>query len=110
MEYYAYVSTRACYDPARTIFVFAPQQDAATLQGAARFARTSGWQALAEYDGAVLIVPVAPQGWQAEPDTLPGQLFDQVRNRFASRCGKSLLGRRGMLWCWEIMVYWVGYG
>lgn len=110
MEYYAYVSTRACYDPARTIFVFAPQQDAATLQGAARFARTSGWQALAEYDGAVLIVPVAPQGWQAEPDTLPSQLFDQVRNRFASRCGKSLLGRRGMLWCWETMVYWVGYG
>ena len=69
MEYYAYASTRACYDPARTIFVFAPQQDAATLQGAARFARTSGWQALAEYDGAVLIVPIAPQGWQAEPDS-----------------------------------------
>lgn len=109
MDYYSYVSTRACYDPARMIFLFAPEKDAVSTESAARFAQKSGWQTLAEYDGAVLIVPVVPEGWQAQPATLPGKIYNQARNSFASRCGKSLLGRRGMLWCWETMVYWVGY-
>lgn len=109
MEYYTYVSTRACYDPARMIFLFAPEKDAVSRQKAAQFAQRSGWETLAEYDSAILVVPLAPGGWQAEPDTLPGAIFDKVRNSFDSRCGKSLVGRRGKLWCWETMVCWVGY-
>lgn len=57
--FYMYVSTRACYDPAKTIFVFAPGEEAGELALAERFAVRSGWQALAEYDGAVLILPLA---------------------------------------------------
>lgn len=109
MACYSYVSTRACYDPVRTILVFAPEADAKDLESVQRFAERSGWIELAESDGAVLLLPVAENGWQKEPDTLPGTIFDRLHNRFASRCGKSLTGRNGMLWCWETMVYWVGY-
>ncbi len=63
--FYMYVSTRACYDPAKTIFVFAPGEEAGDMASAERFAVRSGWQALAEYDGAVLILPLAPMGWKS---------------------------------------------
>ena len=39
--FYMYVSTRACYDPAKTIFVFAPGEMAAYLSLAEQFARKS---------------------------------------------------------------------
>jgi poly(3-hydroxybutyrate) depolymerase len=109
-QYYIYVSTRACYDPAKTIFVCAPGEEAGDLASAERFARRSGWQALAEYDGAVLIVPLAPKGWAAEQTSLPGKIFDSVRGAAESRNGKSLMGREGKLWCWETLIYLVGYG
>lgn len=107
---YTYVSTRAAYDPAKTIFVCPPSDQAVTMEMAGRFAQSSGWQALAEYDGAVLVIPVAPEGWQAETTDLPGRLFDQMRGGFSSRCGNSLFGREGKIWCWETLIYLVGYG
>lgn len=73
--FYMYVSTRACYDPAKTIFVFAPGEMAADLSLAEQFARKSGWQALSEYDGAVLILPLAPEGWNAQSHSLPGLIY-----------------------------------
>ena len=109
MDYYMYVSTRACYDLARTLVIFPPDADSATRNQASKFAETSGWKALAEYDGAALLIPVAPRGWAAESESLPAELFDSVRGSVESRCGKSLMGRCGKLWCWETMVYWVGY-
>ena len=109
MQYYSYVSTRACYDPAKLIVLFAPEKDAADAESLARFAQSSGWQALAEYDSAILIAPLAPGGWKKQPAELPGMLYDAVRNSFDTRCAKSLTGRGGKLWCWETMVYWVGY-
>ncbi|MDE7262022.1 MAG: hypothetical protein K2N78_08210 [Oscillospiraceae bacterium] len=107
---YTYVSTRADYDPVKTIFVCAPSGEAKTVEAAGRFASASGWKDLAEYDGAVLIVPVVPLGWDAEDHSLPGNIFDALRNTFSSRNGRSLFGRDGKLWCWETMVYLVGYG
>ncbi len=107
---YTYVSTRADYDPAKTIFVCAPSHEAKTVEAAERFAETSGWKDLAEYDGAVLILPIVPLGWETAEPTLPGTLFDALRNTFSSRNGRSLYGRDGKLWCWETMVYLVGYG
>ena len=107
--FYMYVSTRACYDPAKTIFVFAPGEMAADLSLAEQFARKSGWQALSEYDGAVLILPLAPEGWNAQSHSLPGSIYDRVRGQVGSRNGRSLFGREGKLWCWETMLYLVGY-
>ena len=108
--FYMYVSTRACYDPAKTIFVFAPGKEAGEMASAERFAVRSGWQALAEYDGAVLILPLAPMGWEREVVSLPGRIYELIRGGIESRNGKSLFGRGGMIWCWETMIYLVGYG
>lgn len=108
--FYMYVSTRACYDPAKTIFVFAPGEEAGELALAERFAVRSGWQALAEYDGAVLILPLAPAGWKTEPVSLPGRIYERIRGGVESRNGKSLFGRGGKIWCWETMIYLAGYG
>lgn len=108
---YAYVSTRADYDPAKTIFLFAPSKVAASRELAERFAAESGWRNAAEDDGAVLIVPLAPAGgWAAVETDLPGRLYDALRNSFSSRNGRSLFGREGKLWCWEALVYLAGYG
>lgn len=108
--FYMYVSTRACYDPAKTIFIFAPGEEAGDMTSAEGFAVRSGWQALAEYDGAVLILPLAPMGWKAEAADLPGQIYDRIRGGVESRNGKSLFGRGGKIWCWETMIYLAGYG
>jgi len=108
-QYYIYVSTRACYDPVKTIFIFAPGEEAKDLASAQRFAHRSGWQALAEYDAAVLLLPLAPKGWAAEQISLPGAIYNKVRNMVESRNGKSLMGREGKLWCWETLIYLVGY-
>ena len=108
--FYMYVSTRACYDPAKTIFVFAPGKEAGEMASAERFAVRSGWQALAEYDGAVLILPLAPMGWEREVVSLPGRIYELIRGGIESRNGKSLFGRGGLIWCWETMIYLVGYG
>lgn len=108
--FYMYVSTRACYDPAKTIFVFAPGEEAGEMALAERFAVRSGWQALAEYDGAVLILPLAPMGWKRERVSLPGRIYELIRGGVESRNGKSLFGRGGKIWCWETMIYLVGYG
>lgn len=107
---YTYVSTRACYDPVKTIFICPPSQNAKTYELARQFAESSGWEALAEYDGAVLVIPVAPEGWDRESPSLPDRLYDSLRNSFSSRNGKSLLGRGGKLWCWETLIYIAGYG
>lgn len=109
-EYYIYVSTRADYDPAKMIFVCPPAVQAKDVALARRFSQDSGWQTLAEYDGAVLVVPTAPEGWQAQDTSLPGVLYDTLRNEFSSRNGHSLYGRGGKLWCWETLVYLAGYG
>ena len=63
--FYSYVSTRACYDPAKTIMVCPPSDQAGTIEEAAEFAESSGWRALCEYDGAVLLIPVVPEGYGA---------------------------------------------
>ncbi len=101
---------RTSYDPAKFLLVFPPSDQARSREQASRFAQSSGWQALAEYDGAVLVIPIAPAGWQQEDVDLPGQLYDALRNQFPSRNGHSLLGRGSKLWCWETLIYLVGYG
>ena len=107
---YSYVSTRAGCDPCRTIYLCAPEPDCRTVQSLEIFARESGWQEIAEQEGAVLVAPAAPQGWDAQPTALLREIYQQTRNRFATRSGEAIWGRMGSLWCWETMLYAVGYG
>ena len=110
MNHYAYISTRADYDPCKTLLVFGPSERVSTVADAEAFAQTSGWQLLAEYDGAVLIVPVMAQGYAAAQESLPAELLGSLRNAFSSRNGRSLHQRGGKLWTWETMAYLAGYG
>ncbi|MCD8018372.1 MAG: hypothetical protein LUF92_01950 [Clostridiales bacterium] len=108
-SFYTYISTRADYDPAKTIFLCAPSECAGTREKAMNFAKQSGWQTLAEYDGAILVVPVVPDGWQAADASLPKKLYNELCGDCLTQNGKSLFGRNGKLWCWETLIYIVGY-
>ena len=65
-ELYCHISTKAGFDPVKTLYVCAPGADAASYEAAARFAQASGWREIAEQDGAVLVLPIVPHGWRAE--------------------------------------------
>ena len=106
---YHYISTKAGCDPVKTIYLCAPEPAVRTAAGVAEFARQSGWEQQAEDAGAVLVAPVAPLGWAAEPDDLLQTLYNETRNSFATCSGISIWGRSGSLWCWETMLYLVGY-
>lgn len=107
---YYYVSARAACDPCRTIFLCGPGAQTATEEAAGRFAVRSGWQALAEESGSVLVVPVVPGGWEKEPADLLMKLYCEIRNQFRTRSGEAIWGRGGRLWCWETILYLAGYG
>ena len=106
---YYYISTKAAFDPVKTLYVCAPAAAAASLEGVQQFAKSSGWQTLAEEAGAVLVLPLAPNGWANEPDELLLDLYQNTKNSFATRSGKAIWGRMGSLWCWETILYVTGY-
>ena len=87
---YTYVSTRADYDPAKLLIVCPPSGQAGSREQAETFGVSSGWQTLAEAEGAVLLIPVVPEGWAAESTDLPARLYDTLRNSFSSRNGRSV--------------------
>lgn len=107
--FYFYISSAAGCDPVKTIYLCCPQQDAASLEGAEHFAKRTGWKEIAERAGAVLVVPVAPEGWEAEAPDFLLKLYNETRNSFKSRSGSAIWGRGGSLWCWETILYIVGY-
>ena len=76
-ELYCHISTKAGFDPVKTLYVCAPGADAASYEAAARFAQASGWREIAEQDGAVLVLPIVPHGWRAED---AGLLMDLPRH------------------------------
>ena len=43
-ELYCHISTKAGFDPVKTLYVCAPGADAASYEAAARFAQASGWR------------------------------------------------------------------
>lgn len=107
---YYYISTRAACDPCRTLYLCAPEPFCRTADGVEAFAKHSGWQEIAEYESAVLVAPVAPEGWAAQPSTLLRDLYQETRNRFLAPGGEAIWGRMGSLWCWETLLYAAGYG
>lgn len=110
MEYYLYVSSKATCDPCRTIFLCAPGHAAATEHEVKAFAKESGWLDLAEEQEAVLVAPLAPQGWEQESLDSLKQLYGALRNSVTTRSGIAIWGRSGKLWLWETLLYLVGYG
>lgn len=107
---YFYISTKAnSYTPAKTIFLCAPEKDAGTVETAENFAKKSGWLDLAEKDGAVLVMPIAENGWKREEPTLIAELYEAARKEFPAPEGDSIPGRDGFVWCWETLVYLAGY-
>lgn len=108
-ELYHYISTRADYDPVKTFYVCAPEADACSYSAAEAFAERSGWKALAEEEGAVLVLPLAKNGWAGQPLTLLRDIYLDTKASFPSQNGRSLHGRGGFLWCWETLLYLIGY-
>lgn len=110
-DVYYYVSTRAnSYTPAKTIYVCAPKAAASSYEAAEKFAQESGWLKLAEEDGAVLVLPIVKKGWEAQNPVMIAEFYDETRKIFKSKSGDSIPGRDGFIWCWETLVYLVGYG
>ncbi len=108
LKFYYYISTNADTDsPAKTLFVIAPSKEADTLDKLESFAKNSGWIDAAEKDGAVLIMPVAKNGWQNESLNLLCEIYDSSRRSFGSR--KQGDSKEASLWLWETMIYLVGY-
>lgn len=106
---YTYVSNRADYDPVKTIFICAPSQKVQNYEDAEQFATEHGWKELAEYEKAVLIIPIVSEGWKKESHTLLFDIYQETKNSFLSKNGRSLIGREGKLWCWETLIYVAGY-
>lgn len=109
-EVFYYISTKAnSYTPAKTIYVCAPDRVAGSYEALEKFAKDSGWLELAEEDGAVLVLPIAKNGWHAQSPTMLAEFYDETRKIFKSKNGDSIPGREGFIWCWETLVYLVGY-
>ena len=108
-KFYMYISTQADWDPAKTIFLCGPAESCATKAGAKEFAHKSGWEKIAEAEKAVLIVPVAVNGWSEISKSLLKDIYQEIRMGVPAQQGKSIWGRGGTLWCWEIILFGVGY-
>ena len=66
--FYSYTSTLADWDPAKTIFLCPPSSHCKTWEAAQSYAIRSGWQAVAEANKCLLIVPLAEAGWGSLPE------------------------------------------
>lgn len=109
IDYYCYVSTRACADPVRTVIVCAPEAYAHSKQDLAAFAQQSGWMDEVERDGGVLLAPVVDGSWADAPADLARELYLQARRELVTPTRTSIPGRAGGLWAWETLISLVGY-
>lgn len=109
VEYWSYVSSKAGVDPVRSVIVLAPGKAARTAEDIESFCRERGWIEEVERSGDVLVAPMAADGWDVCDAGLPKRLYQQVRRSFRTP-GASLVGRDGLLWAWECLIYVVGYG
>ena len=109
LDAYVYVSTRVGADPVKTIFLFGPDRASSSRVDAAAFAERSGWLAQVEEDAAVLVAPVAPEGWDAVPAGAAKELYQALRGSFKIPAGGGVDGRGGNAWAWETLIYLVGY-
>ncbi len=103
--YYVSSSCRT-WRPAKSLFVFAPEEAAADRENLRKFAEDSGWKRAAEEDGAVLILPEAPEGWKAGSVDSLKRIYREVWNNSPSADPEDF---RGTAWCWETLIFCTGY-
>ncbi len=108
-RFYSYISTRANWDCTQTIFLCVPQEYAGSAEKAGEFAEKSGWVRQAEENAAVLIAPLAEDGWDQVSRSWIPEFYDVHKNDFRAPSGISTPGRNGILWLWETMIYLAGY-
>lgn len=108
-EYYSYVSTKAAWDCIQTLFLCVPGEFAASAEKCEQFARESGWINVAEENGAVLVAPLAENGWKDFSRSWIPEFYEVHKNDFRAPGGVSIPGRDGVLWLWEVMIYLIGY-
>lgn len=109
-EYFIHISSRADWDPVKTIFLCGPSDKCRTLADAGIFAKESGWLEEAEKEKCVLIVPAIPNGWENQSISLLPDLYNSLRNSVPGKQGRTIWGRKGLLWLWEIILHGAGYG
>ncbi|MGN0977273.1 MAG: alpha/beta hydrolase family esterase [Faecousia sp.] len=109
IPFYSYTSTLADWDPVKTIFLCPPAACCTTPEDAEKYALRSGWRAVAEENKCLLIVPLTDGSWSRLPDDHLMALYNRIKNNVPARQGKSIWGRSGTLWCWEILLFAVGY-
>lgn len=104
-----YVSSQCrTWRPAKTIFLFAPENIARSEKALAAFAADAGWLDAAETDenGVVLILPLAPAGWGNVPTSMVKELYKKVWKDTLSPDPRESLRN---VWCWETLIFAVGY-
>lgn len=109
MNYYSYISTKAAWDCIQTIFLCAPGKYTKDTASAEKFSEISGWKKTAEEHSAVLIVPLAEEGWNKQDLSWIPAFYELHKNDFHAPGGVSIPGRDGVLWLWETMIYLAGY-
>ena len=92
--------------PAKSLLVFAPDKTAKDPELLRQFAEDSGWREEAENDWAVLILPVTEKGWENEDPAIVKQIYKAVWHDAPSPDPNDF---RGTVWCWETLVFGVGY-
>lgn len=92
--------------PAKSLLVFAPDETAKDAELLRQFAEDSGWKEAAEKDWAVLILPVTEKGWANEEPAIVKQIYKAVWRDAPSPDPNDF---RGNVWCWETLVFGVGY-
>ena len=106
--FWSMLSTKANWDPVKTIFLCVPSEYSSSRELTEQFADVSGWKQEAEDDGALLIAPIS-SGWSEESYDLIPEIYDANRNLFRAVGGVSTPGRDGIVWTWETLIYLAGY-
>ena len=90
---FCHISTKASFDPVKTIYLCPSDNDAKSLDVAEEFAVKSGWE----------------EGWKQADTSLLKNIYNETKNSFKTQNGKAIWGRMGSLWCWETLLFCVGY-
>lgn len=105
---YYYASTQAnAHTASKFIYLFAPDASAVSKESLTQFVQKSGWADKAEAEGAVLALPVAPNGWARQDLGLIVQIYEQMRSAIPSHDPTDVDVKT--IWNWETVVCMVGY-
>lgn len=107
-DFWTFLSSKANWDPVKTIFLCIPAEYAADKERIEEFAEESGWKQQAESDAALLIVPMTDDWGKESLDRIP-EIYNASRNSFKASGGISTPGRDGIVWTWETLIFLVGY-